>query len=174
MSSTSANLDSQVILELLWELGDGTTRGADLDGLEYFEADLGSIVRDFVDQLVQQGQLVPVTAARYLERLTATQLKEILRAKSLKLTGKKADLITRILEEVATLAEELARETQLLVPSEEAWAAVQAYRESRKADRAASHQAALDALKAGNYERDAKIARDFDSPGSSELGEGTS
>lgn len=163
MNVASAILKSQVALELLWKLRDGTTRGTDLDGLEYFEPDLGTTVKSYVDQLVNHGYLVPITAARYLERQTATCLKEILRTRELKLSGKKADLVARILEEAPSVAARLAEESALHVPSEAAWIAVHEYRDSRKADRTTSHLAARDALTAANYQRAAEIAREFDS-----------
>lgn len=107
---------------------------AQVMGWQYLKDALNEPTRLAVDRFINEGVLVPCTLEESVDKLlTVTELKELLRERGLKLSGRKADLIGRLIQADKAALEHLVGKRQFMKCSPEALELLNAFEEQRKA-----------------------------------------
>jgi hypothetical protein len=100
---------------------------------QYLKEILSEPAKVAIDQFIAEGALVPCTLQESLGRvLTVAELKELLRERGLQLSGRKADLIDRLVQADRRAAEEVAGKRRFMKCSPESLELLDAFEEERK------------------------------------------
>lgn len=141
---------SPVHLDLLSKFANGRDIAQVMDW-QYLKDTLGEPTKLAIDRFIDEGALVPCTLEESVGRLlTVSDLKGLLKERRLPLSGKKADLVGRLVEADRDAAKEVVGRQQLMKCSSEALALLDAFEEKRDASEAEAKANACRFLLEGN------------------------
>ena len=122
---------------------------------------LGETPEKAIDRFLQDGMMEYLDLSRKLNyRFRVIELKDFLKQKGLKLSGKKAELIQRIIEEDRVLAESLVSDFRLLGLTQTGQYLSIKYRGFCKYELEETQTKIIDALQMNNYELASELAAD--------------
>jgi len=100
---------------------------------QYLKETLSEPTKLAIDRFIAEGMLIPCTLQESIDKtLTAAAIKELLRERGLRLSGRKADLVARLIEADRAIAEEMAGKRRLMKCSQEALELLDAFEEERR------------------------------------------
>jgi hypothetical protein len=101
---------------------------------QYLKKTLGEPTKLAIDRFIAEGTLMPCTLQESIGKLlTVAELKELLKERGLRLSGRKADLVDRLIEADKATAEEMVGKRRLMKCSHKALELLEAFEEERKA-----------------------------------------
>lgn len=134
------------------------------DGCDYWTAPLGRPVQQVLKQAIADGLLVPDdNLERRLDyKARVTDLKHILRERKLKVSGKKAELIARVIGADRASAERIVEGVNLFRCSDSERERLQAVLEREKRNRQETEEAVLGAIQEHRFSDAASIVVKFE------------
>lgn len=154
------------------DLLDKFTKGRDVAQVmdwQYVKEQIREPTKSAIDRFVKEGVLVPSTLEEKLARLlTVDELKDLLRDRGLKVSGRKAALIRRFVQADRPAAEDLTHGHQIMKCSDEALALLEAFEQEREQAKREAKSKSSELLLAGNpqeaYREFLQYARQYASP----------
>jgi hypothetical protein len=122
---------SPVHLDLLSKFEKGRDIAQVMDW-QHLKDTLGEPTKLAIDRFIDESVLVPCTLQESVSKLvTVSDLKELLKERELRLSGKKADLVDRLVEADRAAAEEIVGKRRIMKCSSEAIKLLNAFEEER-------------------------------------------
>jgi len=129
----------------------------------YWDSVLGESPWEAVKRFLDEGILVPVDVNHALDhKFTVPQLKEMLRERGLKVSGRKAELITRLVEADPDGMKEIAVGLSLVWCSEQGRKIAEQYLAEQEEERAKVQQQVRELLKAHEFEQASRIVANYE------------
>ena len=138
-----------LLTKFLWpqDVGESADRG-------YWDEVLGESHRQAVDRFLSEGFLFEAgLKERISSRFRVADMKPLLKARGLKVSGRKAELIDRLVEADQAYMAHAVADVRLLACSDEGRAVAEKYLGDAEQERKQAEQTALAFLKAGDYGR---------------------
>jgi hypothetical protein len=124
---------------------------------------LGENPRKVMERYVKEGLLEPADLAGLLDyKFKVPQLKEMLRHRELKVSGRKADLIARLVEADPARMQKTVRGLEVYVCTAEGQTVAEEYLKQEADKRAAVEQAVWQALKEKQFKRASELVAAFE------------
>lgn len=129
----------------------------------YWDPALGESTEKAIERFLREGTLVPVSTDQALDHgFTVPQLKELLRERGLKVSGRKSELIARLIEADPTGAAEIAAKLNLIHCSELGRDIAERYLAEREKERIRVWQQVRELLKAREFVQASKLVADYE------------
>jgi hypothetical protein len=125
---------------------------------------LGSNVADTVDRFVKEGLVVPAPLDAKLEcKYTVADLKSFLKSNGLSQSGRKADLISRLINQDCSNLKERAQNWRIYQCSEHGRAAAMEFEAAMTAERKQAENHVISCLKTGDFRNASLTVAEFES-----------
>jgi hypothetical protein len=129
---------------------------------DYWNQVLGTNVADAVDRFVKQGLLVPASLATKLEfKYTVAELKPFLKAKGLSQSGRKADLIARLINHDCSSLKERAQKWRIYECSELGHTVATEFEAALAAEKKQAEHDTISYLKNGDFRNASLTVAEF-------------
>jgi hypothetical protein len=131
--------------------------------LDYWEKDLGRPYKDAIDDFIREGLIEqPSIEEKLNHRLRVPAIKQILKKNSLKVSGNKNELLSRVLDNLPDAAKEIAASiTDVYVCTPEGLQKVKAYNDAVSLRRNNAVAEVKECLKRRNFYKAAEIVKKF-------------
>jgi hypothetical protein len=125
---------------------------------------LGSRVSDTIDRFIKEGIIVPSSLSTKIEvKLTVTELKRILKTKGLNLSGKKANLISRLIDHDGAALREKAQTWKIYECSENGRTLASQFETSMEAEKTETEKQVVSLLTDGKFQEAVMTVASFES-----------
>ena len=147
--------EDPVVLYYLWGAIDGVDPDEKIehDPIAYHFDRSSAEIHQFLDSV---GAFVPAPDSYYLAKMTVKELKVILRSESLKLSGKKAEIIERILQEAPLRANECSAGRAVVLPTDECISLASDWKKEEKRLKQEARDLTFECLKEGQIRKAAE------------------
>ena len=103
---------------MLWRIGFNNFTNESIFP-DYFEYRYGVDANESIERLIQKGYVIKGTAADSLDVVSGATIKRILKEQGLKVSGKKLELVQRLLNEVPSVVLEASLSTRVYIAMDE-------------------------------------------------------